>query len=204
MLLGDKKHPNKTDEFNVGHIVDLAELGVGPGGCDVGMELKVVSSLKKTQHLGRGTAKHGGCIASVGHVVAFGNTEEELRNESLGCAQRGLPSDKPFNHGDGKGYVAPVKGLYDDALVKKKHKLDFVVHETSSGFSPPAVARMRRFGRKAASGVDRTKYPRRCCARHYSFVPHHTQRISVAIVRADAQGILKQLRRLRAAPRAYA
>ena len=37
---------------------------------------------------------------------------------ALGCAERGVEADGPFDHMMGKDYVAPHKGQYADALSK--------------------------------------------------------------------------------------
>ena len=56
----------------------------------------------------------------MGHKIGFGNTEEEERVRILGCKKRGLPTDKPMDHATGRGWVAPRKGHYYDALVVKR------------------------------------------------------------------------------------
>ena len=71
-------------------------------------------------------------------------------------------------------------GHYDDALRVKKNIVCILLHETSSGFSPPSATTIRRMGRAALSGVDRTPYTTRHKKR--SFVAYHTQRISKNIV----------------------
>ena len=106
---------------------------------------------------------------SATYMYPFGNTEEELRLENLGAAERGHPTDKPFDHTTGKGYVKHKKGIYYDALFIKKNKLEMLIHETSSGFSPPCVARIKRFGRKARASGDRTHYPTRRSRRQLSY-----------------------------------
>ena len=72
------------------------------------------------------------------------------------------------------------------------------------GFSPPCVARIKRFGRKARASGDRTRYPTRRSRRQLSYVQFHTQRISSAIVKGEAKGIMTQLTRFRVAPQAAA
>ena len=107
-------------------------------------------------------------------------TEERLRLENLGCTERGHPCQGPLNHRTGRGWVRARRGLYDDALYVKRHVVDLVLHETiGGGFSPPAVAKINRLSRSAASGIDRTRYTSR--RRDISYKSHHTQRISLAI-----------------------
>ena len=56
--------------------MDLAELeGDEATGADVCQEYKVVAPLTKSRHMGRGSVLHGGTVADVGHLYAFGNTE---------------------------------------------------------------------------------------------------------------------------------
>ena len=50
-------------------------------------------------------------------------------------------------------------------------------------FSPPAAHKIRRLGRKARSGIDRTPYK---TDRKISFVSYHTRSISMNITRAEA------------------
>ena len=83
-----------------------------------------------------------------------------------------------------QGWVAGHRGHYDDALRVKKNAVCILLHEISSGFSPPAATKIRRFGRAARNGVDRTAYPTR--QKKMSFVTYHTQRISKNIVHCGA------------------
>ena len=72
---------------------------------------------------------------------------------------------------------------------------EIILHETlGGGFSPPAVARMRRQAR-AAKSVDRTRYTTRG---RLSYLSHHTQRMSLSVVKADSRGILDSCRKLSA------
>ena len=51
-----------------------------------------------------------------------------------------------------------------------------LLHENlGGGFSPPAAHKIRRLGRKARSGIDRTPYK---TDRKISFVSYHTRSIS--------------------------
>ena len=133
---------------------------------------------------GRGGAD-GGTSRKVGHKYLFGNTEDQCRIDNLGCAPRGRPTDGPFNHKTGKGYVKGKKGAYHDALFVKRNRVDLLLHEDlGGGFSPPAAHKIRRLGRKSREhGVDRTPYQG---DRKISFVSYHTRAISMNIVRATA------------------
>ena len=82
---GDKDDKERTDALNVTSHVDLAELeGDDATGGDCCYEFKVPSSLTKSRSEGRGSkpksdGSGGGQPASVGHLYAFGNTEEKYR-----------------------------------------------------------------------------------------------------------------------------
>ena len=89
------------------------------------------------------------------------SAEEKARYDNLGCKPRGRRCDGYFNHKTGKGWVAGHRGHYDDALRVKKNIVCILLHETSSGFSPPSATKIRRMGRAALSGVDRTPYTTR-------------------------------------------
>jgi len=106
-VLGDKAKGTRTkqfNDFNDGHVVDIAEIGSGDSGEDTCVEVKVFSSLTKSGGTGRGGV-NGGTTAAVGHKYGFGNTEEPCRVANLGCKPRGRQSDGPFNHDTGKGWV---------------------------------------------------------------------------------------------------
>ena len=142
-------------------------------------EFKCFAALKKTSS--QGTM---GGPASVGHKIGFGNTEEEARITNLGCKARGRPGDGPFDHKTGKGHVEFRKGEYHDALTVKRNEVCLLLHENlGGGFSPPAAHKIRRLGRKARSGIDRTPYK---TDRKISFVSYHTRSISMNITRAEA------------------
>ena len=99
-----------------------------------------------------------------------------------------------MDHATGRGWVRARRGCYHDALFNKRNTVDVILHETiGGGFSPPAVSRICSLSRKAASGTDRTRYTSR---RPISYKKHHTQRVSLAITKGDAAGILTAQRKL--------
>ena len=117
----------------------------------------------------------------------------------LGTRQRGLPSEPPFNHTTGAGYVKATtlpgcKGAadYADAIVNRKARVHLLVHETSGAFSAYAARRLRRLGRVArALGIDGTDYATSYTAS--SFVSYYAQRITSACVLNGARGVFKAL-----------
>ena len=108
---GDKaenRHNGKYKQWNEGHVPDILHLRLE---VDELLEVKCVSPLTKHHAVGRGSARHGGAPASVGHKIAFGNTLEHLHRKILGTDARGSPADGPFNHYTGKGYVVRMSRL---------------------------------------------------------------------------------------------
>ena len=78
----------------------------------------------------------------------------------------------------------------------KRSAVELVLHETlGGGFSPPAVAKMHRLSRLASAGADRTRYTSR---RPMPYKVHHTQRLSLTIVKEDSRAIVKSSRKLAA------
>ena len=68
------------------------------------------------------------------------------------------------------------------------------LHESlGGGFSPPAAARLHTLARVARAGADRTRYSAR---RRLSYINHHSQRISLSIVKADSAALVHASRRL--------
>jgi len=163
--------------------VDLAEIGGDDAtGRDCLVEIKVASSLTKAAKCkGRGSKKHGGKPASVGHLYAFGNTEERYRVDILGCKRRGRKTDKPMCHKTGKGFVEEQKGSYFDARARKKSRIIPFIVETLGGITPHAVAYVGQLARRAEGrgARDSTKYgTSRTSAQ--SYFRHHIQRIAMA------------------------
>ena len=193
VILGDKDNEARTRQFNEDYVTDLAEIGAGDGGEDVCNELKCYSDLTKTRRAGRGNDQGSGTAQDVGHLYAFGNTEEHARWANLGCKPRGRRQDGPLDHKTGRGYVKGHKGHYDDALRVKKNVVCLLLHNTFGGFSPPAATKIRRLGRAARGGVDRTSYSTRH-SKTRPYVVHHTQRISKTIVHCDATAALDKIK----------
>ena len=135
-----------------------------------------------------------------GGEYAFGNTEEPLRLENLGCAERGRKEDGNFNHNTARGWVRGRRGLYTDALVAKRNVVDLLLHDPlGGGFSPPASARMRALDRRAREGeIDRTKYHKTTQRSEGMYKSFHTQQISLGVVKADACATLRSMRLLSA------
>jgi hypothetical protein len=113
-VLGDKAHGARTkqfNDFNDGHVVDIAEtdrvLCTGDSGVDTCVEvsLKAFSSLTKSGGTGRGGV-NGGTTAAVGHKYGFGNTEEPCRVANLGCK----PRDRHSARATDPSITTPARG----------------------------------------------------------------------------------------------
>ena len=195
IVQGDKAEPEKVSYINEGKTVDIAEVGGDEvTGGDVCVDTKVPSPLTKTRTAGLGSVQNGGNPASVGHIYAFGNTEELLRIKVLGCRRRGRRRQGPFNHSTGKGWVKEVKGDYADALSKGSRVIPGVV-ETMGGVVPHLRAYLRYLARRArhAGGLDGTVYGSSRTSAS-SFYSHHIQRIGLAAQLGDARGIRRAIR----------
>ena len=195
VVLGDKSDEHKTKIFNDGHVVDFAVIGGDPHtGADRCYEVKVPSPCIKLHSLGRGSQKCGGKPASVGNHYAFGNTEEFLRVQILGCAGRGRSFDGPFNHTTGKGWVVEQRGDYYDAIFAKGNSVVTAIIEVFGGFTPRLYSELRRLSRidaKQPLSRDSTTYganPRSS----KNWLVHHTRLISLSVVVADSHNILNE------------
>lgn len=194
---GGQTRPRRTCSINEGCAVDLAELeGDDATGGDCLYEIKVPSPLTKKFIVGKGSKKKGGGPASVGHLHAFGNTEEFYRLTILGCRRRGRKTDLPFNHKTNKGRVDAREGSYHDALFNKKTRVIPLIVETTGGITPHALAHIGHLARRAkgrtARARDGTKYGRSRTSTR-SFFVHHTQRIACGAQQFDARGIRKTI-----------
>ena len=167
-------------------------------------EVKAVSPLTATHHAGVG-GRYGGTPEDVGHYIGFGNTEEHLRWQNLGCKAKGIPAHGPLDHQTGKGWVqgfgAPDPSAaseqrrqgadYYDAIYVKNNRVYLWVVECFGGICPAGLVELRRMGRLPATTRDGTRYGSnpsspRC------YLTHHVQRISAAVVVSDATHILEQ------------
>jgi len=190
VLMGDKgKGKAAYAEWNDCYIPDVVSIGEDETTL---AEIKNYSAI-----VGPGTGAPA-CTSLNGHVFAFGNTEERLKHKVLGSRQRGRAVDGAFNHGDGSGYVKAHYGDYGDAIRNRKAKVLLLTYENSGGMSPFTAKQLQRLGRDAKEhGHDSTNYRASHTAR--SFVPYYAQRMCTAIVMHGAKGILKGLKKARAA-----
>ena len=181
VLLGDKEEADKYKKYNAGHVADLVQPGASAWGTDWIGECKVPSSL--------GLAPSTHQCAHVGHLVAHGNTEEWWHRQILGCRERGLPTDGPFDHNTGKGHVPFHKGDYYDARYVKRNQVVPLIVEALGGIGRRGARCLRFLARRAKDrkrGRDGTRYSR---FHPSNFLSHHLSKIVTAAVYADAQHI---------------
>ena len=120
----------------------------------------MVAPLTKSRRMGRGSVLHGGTVADVGHLYAFGNTEERYRIKILGCKGKGtLGVDRPFNHTTKVGSVKERAGDYEDALRNKKALVIPMILEAFGGISPHSLHFIRRLALRAKGARARATAP---------------------------------------------
>ena len=88
-------------------------------------------------------------------------------------------------------------GDYDDAVRVKRNTLVLFLVNLFGGLAPEAVKHVYVL-RDRAKALDRTEYARLGAAKNQSFVEYWTQRLSAAVVTADARRSIKRLPGLRA------
>ena len=90
--------------------------------------------------------------------------------------------------------MVEVRGHYRDALLVKRNRVVVWLVECLGGIAPEPFARLRRHARlaKTRGAVDRTKYGTSRSSPG-SYLTHHTQGISAAVVRANAKNMRNQI-----------
>ena len=190
VIMGDKEKPELYTIYNDGCIVDLAEEGMGKGGGDLCVEVKVYSSfVPRGASSPHETSYHG-------DTHAFGNTEERLIRTVLGVAAR--EGDAAWDPSTGLGAVAAHKGDYHDAIHVKRNTVELRLHNVFGGFNRGATRALHALSKRA---TDRTAYESWAAP---EFQPYWGQRISASIVMTDAKRCLHALSAMRAKARGAA
>ena len=70
----------------------------------------------------------------MGHCVGFGCTEENLLYQTIGCKERGDPSQGTFRYATGDGWVKAKEGHYDDAIHNKQNSVKVMIFWPFQGF----------------------------------------------------------------------
>ena len=111
------------------------------------------------------------------HRVGMGNTEESLVLLTLGVKQRGLPSDRAFDHTTNIGYVPPHDGHYSDGLAKGNTIL-LLISEIFGAVNGVSLRFLTRLAHRF-KGCKDIKYHDRG-GREVSFFLHYARAISTA------------------------
>mmetsp|Transcript_30806 Transcript_30806/g.98551 ORF Transcript_30806/g.98551 Transcript_30806/m.98551 type:complete len:272 (-) Transcript_30806:171-986(-) len=173
--------------INDGHVPDIIRYGTPPS-C---MEFKCYTPFHLGGRVGQGTASGGGAPSEVdGHFIAFGNTEEALRDLVLGRPARGDPADGPLDRTTGTGWVRAVDGQYADAIAKG-HAVTLLGMESTGALYHVFSLHLRLLGRlSTAPGThDSTQYGTNRASTK-CFYRHHCAAIANAVTLADANTLL--------------
>ena len=82
--------------YSADHVPDIIEQQAAKNGNAVLYESKCWTQLKTSDNLGGGTPAGGGSPSTaMGHLVAFGGTEETLLHQNIGCKARGDAARRP-------------------------------------------------------------------------------------------------------------
>ena len=166
------------------HVPDWGARGAAPSGKHLVGEHKCYSPLVPSTP---GTGSRGG-VAHVGHRVAMGNTEESLVLLTLGVKQRGLPSDRAFDHTTNIGYVPPHDGHYSDGLAKGNTIL-LLISEIFGAVNGVSLRFLTRLAHRF-KGCKDIKYHDRG-GREVSFFLHYARAISTAAAIGHARVLVK-------------
>ena len=106
----------------------------------------------------------------VGHLVAFGNTEERLHRQILGCRARNQPAQPPaggrlppFDHKTGEDHVPFHGGDYHNARYNKRNQVVPLIVEALGDIGRRGARCLRFLARRASCrkrGRDGTAYSR--------------------------------------------
>ena len=191
-VLGDKEKAGEYKKYNEGHVPDIVQPGASAWGTDWIGETKVPSPL--------GAAPAKDQCEHVGHLVAFGNTEEWLHRQILGCRARNQPAQPPaggrlppFDHKTGEGHVPFHGGDYHDARYKKRNQVVPLIVEALGGIGRRGARCLRFLARRASCrkrGRDGTTYSR---FHPSNYLSHHLAGIVTAAVFSDAAHIVEEI-----------
>ena len=169
---GKAEAQRRHAHLNNGHVPDAIRHSFPP----FLYEAKSISPFRLSSSPGT----QGGVCTCEGHLVAFGNTEEELRAVVFGVTEQDGPSFR--NRSLGVGRVNGRVGAYADAL-SKHHGVALLHTETTGALALPFVALLRILAGVARrpGTTDSTVYgASRSSTR--SFFIHHLASISSAIL----------------------
>ncbi len=205
VILGDKGDGAKRDRaealeryahYNKDHVPDVIEQGAAKNGKAVLYETKCYSQLVTTVSLGKGQAGTGGKPSTaMGHRVGFGCTEERLLYMTLGCVERGDPSQGVFSHDTGEGWVKAKEGHYHDAIHTKLNAVKVMIFDDLGGATPGTSKTIKGLAKNASGegARDATDYGE---THTKCFYQHHSTAMSLACVQGSAMSIVSGLENL--------
>ena len=176
-----QREPHDHKTYSSGYRPDLVALYAVSGSHHV------IGDLKFFDPLASAFAR----IGAAGAYVAFGNTRPAARAAVLGRGQRGVEGDGCFNPATGEGYVAPLEADYRHAILQQ-HDVVPLLFETFGGFSPEAVAFMRRLRDEVGNKLTKAQYEATTWAAR-NWLTFQCQKISVALHKAAAFEIACEL-----------
>ena len=180
VVMGDKEKAEVYQDFNAGCTVDVGELGAGPGRRDVCVEVKAYSDVAAS------------ATDSFGATHGFGNVEQGLLVTVKGTKARA--GNQPWDVRAGEGTVPHRLGAYDDAINTKRNAVILFLVNHYGGIGVEAVAWVFAL-KERAKAHDTTAYVQ---GGPTKWVEHWMERLSLAVVVADARRCLRRLPGLRA------
>ena len=111
----------------------------------------------------------------------------DIHTKIFGCRERGSPSDGPFSHVSGTGYVQARPGDYHDALHVKKNTVIAIIADPMGGVTHASFKQLIRWATDAKNGRDATVYG--LYEPHGAFFAHHAAALSIAAVRREAAAL---------------
>ena len=205
VILGDKGDGAKRDRaealeryahYNKDHVPDIIEQGAAKNGNAVLYETKCYSQLVTVVSLGKGQAGTGGKPSTaMGHSVGFGCTEERLLYMTLGCIERGDPSQGAFSHDTGEGWVQAKEGHYHDAIYNKHNSVKVMIFDDLGGATSGTAKTIKGLAKNASGkgARDATDYGE---THTKCFYQHHSTAISLACVQGSAMSLVTGLENL--------
>ena len=122
-------------------------------------------------------------------------TEERAIHMNVGVKGQGADGEaRVWDPASGTGRVRPHRGVYHDAIHIKRNEFVLFLVSLFGGLAPGAVAHMYTLKARAAA-QDTTPYLRHG---ERDYLQYWTQRLSAAIVTADARRCLRRLKSLQA------
>ena len=113
-------------------------------------ETKCYSQLITVVSLGKGQTGTGGKPSTaMGHSVGFGCTEECLLYMTIGCKERGDPSQGTFSHDTGEGWVQAKEGHYHDAIHTKHNTVKVMIFDDLGGATPGTAKTIKGLAKNA-------------------------------------------------------